>query len=202
MARMKTAMMESLSFRVYMAIHEYYCQAVQAGRETRCNVYLDEDSGRITTTMVVDLEPGKRPGAMVLKDVSATDYIDDDPSTYTPEEFATACMVAHGEIEALKRGPGRPEIGVRVEVRLPEDLLAAVDARAEDDGVSRAEMVRVLLGEALSIRRRTIYCAMCAEAHVVPESEIGPSEADPVEWSEKAVDDYLRTIGHGCYEEA
>lgn len=149
MARMKTAMMESLSFRVYMAIHEYYCQAVQAGRETRCNVYLDEDSGRITTTMVVDLEPGKRPGAMVLEDVSATDYIDDDPSTYTPEEFATACMVAHGEIEALKRGPGRPEIGARVEVRLPDGLLARIDARAEERLATRAEVIRELLTKAL-----------------------------------------------------
>lgn len=153
MARRKTAMMESLSFRVYMAIHEYYCQAVQAGRETRCNVYLDEDSGRITTTitttMVVDLEPGNRPGTMVMEDVSATDYIDDDPSTYTPEEFAAACMVAHGEIEVFKRGPGRPEIGARVEARLPDGLLARIDARAEERLTTRAEVIRELLTKAL-----------------------------------------------------
>jgi hypothetical protein len=53
-----------------------------------------------------------------------------------------------GELED-ERGPGRPEIGPAIQVRLPEDLLAQIDAKAEDDGVSRAEMVRTLLGEAL-----------------------------------------------------
>jgi hypothetical protein len=45
--------------------------------------------------------------------------------------------------------PGRPEIGPKIEVRLPENLLTKVDARADAEGVSRAEMVRMLLAEAL-----------------------------------------------------
>ena len=53
-----------------------------------------------------------------------------------------------GELED-ERGPGRPEIGPTIQVRLPEDLLAQIDAKAEAENVSRAEMVRALLGEAL-----------------------------------------------------
>lgn len=53
-----------------------------------------------------------------------------------------------GELED-ERGPGRPEIGPAIQVRLPEDMLAAVDSRADAEGVSRAEMVRMLLAEAL-----------------------------------------------------
>lgn len=53
-----------------------------------------------------------------------------------------------GEIED-ERGPGRPEIGPAVLIRLPEELLAEVDRRAEAEEVSRAETVRRLLGEAL-----------------------------------------------------
>ena len=53
-----------------------------------------------------------------------------------------------GELED-ERGPGRPEIGPAIQVRLPENLLTKVDARADAEGVSRAEMVRTLLGEML-----------------------------------------------------
>lgn len=53
-----------------------------------------------------------------------------------------------GEIEG-ERGPGRPEIGPAVLIRLPEELLAEVDSRAEAEEVSRAEIVRRLLTETL-----------------------------------------------------
>jgi len=45
--------------------------------------------------------------------------------------------------------PGRPAIGVRVPVRLPDDLLAQIDRRARTLGRSRASIIRSLLLEAL-----------------------------------------------------
>ena len=48
---------------------------------------------------------------------------------------------------------GRPRIGEPVLIRLPADLLADVDKRAVADDVSRAEMIRRLLGQALTRRR-------------------------------------------------
>lgn len=43
------------------------------------------------------------------------------------------------------RGRGRPEIGRRVEVRLPEWLIAIVEARADAEGVTRADVLRALV---------------------------------------------------------
>lgn len=42
---------------------------------------------------------------------------------------------------------GRPAIGERVELRIPADMLARIDARAERDGISRAEAIRRALQE-------------------------------------------------------
>ena len=47
------------------------------------------------------------------------------------------------------RRTGRPAIGVRVPVRLPEELLAQIDQRARILGRSRASIIRSLLLEAL-----------------------------------------------------
>ncbi len=47
------------------------------------------------------------------------------------------------------RRPGRPAIGVRVPVRLPDDLLSEVDQRARILGRSRASVIRSLLLSAL-----------------------------------------------------
>lgn len=47
------------------------------------------------------------------------------------------------------RRPGRPVVGVRVPVRLPEDLLREVDQRARSLGRSRASVIRSLLLGAL-----------------------------------------------------
>lgn len=44
---------------------------------------------------------------------------------------------------------GRPRIGERISVRLPDELLARLDARADAAGISRAEAVRSLLARAL-----------------------------------------------------
>ncbi len=45
---------------------------------------------------------------------------------------------------------GRPRIGERVSVRLPDEMLAQLDARAAAAGVTRAEALRTLLRRALT----------------------------------------------------
>lgn len=47
------------------------------------------------------------------------------------------------------RGRGRPSEGTRVAVRLPADVLALVDARAEARNEPRAAAIRRLLAQAL-----------------------------------------------------
>ena len=49
-----------------------------------------------------------------------------------------------------ERGPGRPEIGTPINVRLGDDLLKAIDAKAAEYGVSRAEFIRSTLLQSLS----------------------------------------------------
>lgn len=54
-----------------------------------------------------------------------------------------------GELDE-ETGPGRPAIGPLVGTRFPSDVLAALDERAERDGVSRAELVRRLVTDGLA----------------------------------------------------
>jgi hypothetical protein len=54
-----------------------------------------------------------------------------------------------GEIED-ERGPGRPEVGAAVHVRLGDDLLAMVDAYASERGIKRAEAIRRLTTDAVT----------------------------------------------------
>jgi predicted DNA binding CopG/RHH family protein len=44
---------------------------------------------------------------------------------------------------------GRPEIGQPINVRLGDDLLAAVDAKAKQRGTPRAEIIREILADQL-----------------------------------------------------
>lgn len=44
----------------------------------------------------------------------------------------------------ITRG-GRPPIGPAINMRFPEEVLAEIDARAEAEGVKRAEMIRRLV---------------------------------------------------------
>jgi Ribbon-helix-helix protein, copG family len=50
----------------------------------------------------------------------------------------------------ITRGRGRPSTGTRIEVRLPDDLIAAVDAAAAVEDATRAEMIRIMLRFALN----------------------------------------------------
>jgi metal-responsive CopG/Arc/MetJ family transcriptional regulator len=45
---------------------------------------------------------------------------------------------------------GRPEIGQPINIRLGDELLAAIDAKARRLGESRAEVIRMLLADALA----------------------------------------------------
>lgn len=47
---------------------------------------------------------------------------------------------------------GRPPVGTAINMRFPQDLLAEVDACADAEGVSRAEMIRWLVREGLAAR--------------------------------------------------
>jgi hypothetical protein len=53
-----------------------------------------------------------------------------------------------GELEE-ERGPGRPEIGPEVKTRLPADIIAALDVMAAAKGVTRAELLRDIVSNAL-----------------------------------------------------
>lgn len=54
-----------------------------------------------------------------------------------------------GELEP-ERGPGRPPVGTQVKVRVPDETLAALDARAEADGITRAALIRRLVEAGLA----------------------------------------------------
>jgi metal-responsive CopG/Arc/MetJ family transcriptional regulator len=42
-------------------------------------------------------------------------------------------------------GPGRPSTGVRVDVRIPADILAELDREAAEIGWQRAELIRWII---------------------------------------------------------
>jgi hypothetical protein len=48
---------------------------------------------------------------------------------------------------AAARGRGRPPIGERIELRLPPDVAAALDAEAASLGYKRAELARWIIAE-------------------------------------------------------
>lgn len=57
-----------------------------------------------------------------------------------------------GVYRAPARGRGRPRVGTRVHVILPEDQLAAVDQIASDAEMSRSDVLRELIAGALKVR--------------------------------------------------
>lgn len=47
---------------------------------------------------------------------------------------------------APPRGPGRPSTGVRVDIRIPAEALEVIDRDAEERGITRAAMIRSIIG--------------------------------------------------------
>lgn len=80
------------------------------------------------------------------------EYItDDDAKDWLLRNHNDDAVTKHfGEIEE-ERGPGRPEIGAAVHVRLGDDLLAQVDAFRAVSGASRAEAIRTLVMGGLGV---------------------------------------------------
>jgi hypothetical protein len=74
-----------------------------------------------------------------------------DPRSVTVSDAAEYAAIKIRNAE--QRGPGRPEIGPPVNVRLPADLLAWLDEQAADAGVKRAEFIR----DALEFARTLEY---------------------------------------------
>jgi hypothetical protein len=94
-----------------------------------CGRFVDDESD-------VDPRSGGDPRYQFLSDADAIDWLrrnryEDRIQQYLPEL-------------PEERGPGRPEIGGRVQVRLGH-LLPAVDSYAADHRCSRAEAVRLLV---------------------------------------------------------
>lgn len=74
---------------------------------------------------------------------------DDDAKAWLLHNESDDVIEQHfGELEE-ERGPGQPAIGRPVPIRFSADVLAKLDARATDAGVSRAEIVRRLINTAL-----------------------------------------------------
>lgn len=83
-----------------------------------------------------------------------------------------------GEIEE-ERGPGRPEIGPEIGVRLPGEMLGQIDAAAKMADVSRAEIIRRLLEKALmKVMTSKHFCPGCGAP--LAESEYYQSILDEV----------------------
>ncbi|MGW1180196.1 hypothetical protein [Streptomyces drozdowiczii] len=88
---------------------------------------------------------------------STTDYrfIDDEQakSWLLLNEEDAAVEKYFGELEE-EAGPnlgGRPQIGPKVETRLPADVLAKVDARAASQSIPRADVLRQLIERGLAV---------------------------------------------------
>lgn len=83
---------------------------------------------------------------------------DTDKYVFVSDDQARTWLLDHGEDATVReyfgeieeeRGPGRPEIGSPVQVRLGTDLLERVDSWASERGVKRAEAIRRLVAAAL-----------------------------------------------------
>ena len=83
---------------------------------------------------------------------------------YTTPEQAREWLIANNEDDAVAwhfgelaaeedRRPGRPEIGGRYTMTYGDDLLAGVDAYADEHGITRAEAVRRLVLSGLTAQR-------------------------------------------------
>jgi hypothetical protein len=83
--------------------------------------------------------------------VESYEFVSDEQAkTWLLANEHDAAVAEHfGQVEDEK-GPGRPEVGPAVNFRLPEPLLAQVDAYAQEHGVTRAAAMRTLLAERLA----------------------------------------------------
>ena len=110
----------------------------------------------------------------------------DEAAPVTPDE-ARALLAAAGQSttpvdqwsppEPRRIGRlGRPAVGAKVEVRLPDDLLAAVDAIAAADGTSRADVIRAAVLDRVELRETGLDAWLRARAERSPFMPVWPTE--------------------------
>ncbi len=76
----------------------------------------------------------------------------------TADQAKTWLLVNHNDADVAKyfdavedeRGPGRPAIGRKVDVRLDDATIAAADTRAAEQGTTRANVLRDIITAALT----------------------------------------------------
>ena len=122
-------------------------------------------------------------GGRVLALTAASEWMvrdtdSDEAAPVTPDE-ARALLAAAGQSttpvdqwsppEPRRIGRlGRPAVGAKVEVRLPDDLLAAVDAIAAADGTSRADVIRAAVLDRVELRETGLDAWLRARAERSP----------------------------------
>lgn len=46
--------------------------------------------------------------------------------------------------------PGRPTVGPAINIRIPADLLSELDIKADNEGITRAQLIRKLLRQSMT----------------------------------------------------
>lgn len=119
----------------------------------------------VTRSQWVDEFLYRTPGGRWVLNHDATRYCN-GPDTYsfiTPAEAREWLIRSEGNDEAVaqwfgeieeERGPGRPEVGKPINVRLGDELLAWVDAEAGRIGKTRSDTLRDLVAQARDLREQ------------------------------------------------
>lgn len=71
----------------------------------------------------------------------------------TAEEVILSRIGEFGRLYDERRPAGRPEVGPQIKVRLPEEVIAAVDALAAAEGITRSAWIRACVSAAVDERR-------------------------------------------------
>lgn len=91
---------------------------------------------------------GSRPRYMLISDAEALEWLRVDESDEANAIIARYWPGDDDDVDV--RGPGRPEVGPQISVRIPEDVLGVLDTLAEQRGLTRSELVRQLIADALA----------------------------------------------------
>lgn len=100
-------------------------------------------------------------GRWVLNEWSAWQNVP-DRWRYITDEEAAEWLIVNGESDETmarlfgaapehERGPGRPEIGPAILVRMPREMIARLEEEAERAYLPRAEVIRRMLARQLSV---------------------------------------------------
>jgi len=106
-----------------------------------------------------------------------------DTYHYVGADAAREWLQINGDEEVIERlfgepvppesGPGRPEIGPVVTIRLPQDLIDRLDAEADRCDASRAEIIRTMLWQQLYTLRTGLPYTDRVDAGIGSDEEEG-----------------------------